>query len=83
MPLYHFNLADGVFDPDPDGTELSDIQAARVAAVQYAGAIMREQPNTIWADGDWRLEVTDSDQNLLFTITIIATEVPAARHPQK
>ena len=81
MPLYHFNLADGSFDPDPEGTELANVNEARAEAVRYAGAIMRERPEVVWDGGDWRVEVTGPDRNLLFTVIVIAIDAPALRRP--
>ena len=79
MPRYYFNLADGVFDPDPDGTELPDIVTARSEAVRYAVAIMRERPDVVWDGRDWRVEVTGADRELLFTLVVIAIDATAAR----
>ena len=40
MPRYFFHVDNGEFVPDPSGTELPDINAARVEAVRAAGEMI-------------------------------------------
>ena len=61
MPRYHFHLQDGVSFPDQNGTELGDIDAAKVAAIGLAGSILRERsPAGIWNGEAWKLHVSDN-----------------------
>ena len=40
MPRYHFSVYDGVCLPDHDGTELPDLQAARLAMMSIGGLMV-------------------------------------------
>lgn len=76
MPRYHFHCADGARDTDVDGTELENDEAARAAAISFAGETLRHSPNSLWEKGHWRVEVTDADNALLFTVITLAVDAP-------
>lgn len=76
MPHYYFHTADGGRDIDRDGLELADDPAARSEAIRYAGAVMRDDPDLLWDGGDFRVEVTNEDKRLLFTIIMLAVDAP-------
>jgi hypothetical protein len=78
MPIYHFNVRDGSDIPDPDGTELPNIPAARVEAVKLAGRLLLDEPNTFWEGSDWHVEVTNDRGLILFRLDFMATEAAAA-----
>jgi hypothetical protein len=48
MPLYFFNLAGAVYDPDVRGIELESMGQARIMAAQHAGEILRDRPGVVW-----------------------------------
>ncbi|WP_409241659.1 DUF6894 family protein [Bradyrhizobium sp. CB1015] len=61
LPLYFFHVSDGTSVPDEIGTELADVAAARAAAVDMSGQILKDGSTAESWDGvPWRLEVTDS-----------------------
>ncbi|HEY8571366.1 DUF6894 family protein [Phenylobacterium sp.] len=74
MPRYHFNLEDGESVLDPEGTELPNLTVARSEAVRMAGRLLEDNPASIWAQGDWRMVVTDDAGVVLFTLSIAAME---------
>ena len=77
MPRYFFHVDNGEFIPDPSGTELPDIQAARVEAVQAAGEMINEKGQSFWEHmTPWVMNVTDSNKRLLFTLEFVA-KVPS------
>ena len=78
MPIYHFNVRDGSNIPDPDGTELPNVQAARVEAVKLAGRLLLDEPDTFWEGSDWHVEVTNDRGLILFRLDFMATEAAAA-----
>ena len=46
MPMYYFHIRDGDhLEPDPDGTELPDLDAARTEALKVAQELMAEVAN--------------------------------------
>jgi hypothetical protein len=74
MPHYFFNTANGSFEPDPDGIDLSDDAAARVHAIKFAGDVMHHEPDVLWDGSEFRVQVTDDEQQLLFTIEMKAID---------
>ena len=70
MPLFYFNLDDHVRDVDLEGTELADVAEARVAAIVFAGAYLRDNPGLITDGRDFRVEVADENGIVLFTVHI-------------
>jgi hypothetical protein len=47
---------------------------ARMAAVQLAGSLLKDHPQTFWSLGEWRLHVRDQAGAPLFSLHILATE---------
>ena len=76
MPRYRFHCADGTREPDTEGVELADDHAARAAAMQFAGQVLHDNPDEIWEHGQWRVEVTDDDGILLWTVITLAVDAP-------
>ena len=76
MPRYHFNCANGSREPDPDGVELADSEAAHAYAMKFAGEVLKSEPQLVWSHGQWRVEVTDDDGVLLFTVITLAIDAP-------
>nr|WP_156963934.1 hypothetical protein [Roseomonas aerilata] len=37
-------------------------------AIETAGAMLRENPDCLWAGKPWRMEVTDEGGRILFTL---------------
>ena len=66
MPVFHFNVYDGVRLPDEDGTDLPDWRQAEIAAIELAGSLIRE--GAIEPLREWHMEVTDERGLILFTI---------------
>jgi hypothetical protein len=59
MPRYFFHISDGASLYDP-GTELPDIAAARTAALQTSGEIIKQASmETLWRGIPWEMKVTD------------------------
>jgi hypothetical protein len=74
MPRYFFHVHDGVDRPDPVGTELPDIKAARSEAIRTAGELLRDldgnlEPNTVW-----EMNVVDETGRRLLKYRFSATE---------
>lgn len=73
MPIYHFNVQDGVSLPDEEGHELPDLETAKGEAVALAGALIGELKTEFWKSLEWRMCVTDDDGRLLFTLSLTWT----------
>ena len=76
MPRYHFHSADGSRERDRDGTDLPDETTARMEAIKYAGEVLQHSPEGLWERGQWRVEVTNDDNALLFTVITLAVDAP-------
>ena len=44
MPRYHFGSVDGHREPDEEGKELPDLEAAKAHAMEYAGDVLKSDP---------------------------------------
>ena len=79
MPRYHFGSVDGHREPDKEGMELSNLEAAKAHAMEYAGDVLKSDPAVLWRHGQWRVEVTDDNGELLFTVITLAIDAPNSR----
>ena len=76
---YFFNLAGAVHDPDNEGHELADLAAARMLSVELASDMLREDPKLAWTGEEFRVEVTNSERLVLFTVIVIGVDAPVSR----
>jgi hypothetical protein len=60
MPHFYYHVLDGTSVPDRDGVELPDIDAAKVEAFRFAGAVLSDGiDGSVWQGHPWRIVVTD------------------------
>jgi hypothetical protein len=76
--LYFFNQAGAVYDADDEGVELATLSEARIEAVRFAAATLKDRPELAWLGEDYRIEVTDENQLLLFTFIALGVDAPAS-----
>ena len=74
MPRYFFHVHYNTAQPDSDGSELANLQAAQAAAVRLCGEMIRELDGKFWDAPQWQLRVTNQDQRPLFTLTLSAED---------
>ena len=79
MPRYFFHRADGVFDPDQEGTEFPDLATARIEAIRFAAASMLDDPQEVRTGHNFRVELSDEHGMLLCTVVVLSLDTPAAR----
>jgi hypothetical protein len=72
MPLYFFNVHKGQPIVDDLGDELADDAVAWKEATKIAGELLRSLDGSFQPGQEWAVEVTDSRQQTLFWIRIIA-----------
>lgn len=72
MPLYYFNLDDGVGTPDAEGLELPGLRQAQAEAVLLLSELLRARPEDSWAGRAARLSVTDQTGAVLLRIEVSA-----------
>jgi phage terminase large subunit-like protein len=75
--LYFFNIAGAAYDPDVEGFELASMGEARLMAAKHAGELLRDRPGLVWQGEELRVEVTDSNQLVLFTVIVLGVDAPA------
>lgn len=83
MPRYFFHTADHVRDRDVEGTMCSDLAEARRHAIRFAGAIVNDEPELLAEGRDFRVDVTDGEDRLLFSIIMLTVNTTAAEMPRE
>lgn len=78
MPRYYFHVHDGVDSLDMEGTELPGIDAARAEAIVLAGEIIQNAGMRADLREEWRITVADVTDLVLFRMTFMVAESPAA-----
>lgn len=73
---YFFNLAGAVHDPDNVGCELATMGEARLMAARHAGELLRDRPGAVWEGEELRIEVTDENQMVMFTLIVLGVDAP-------
>ncbi len=74
MPRFYFDTEDGRCVRDPDGTELSDVQAARREGLSILGEILRYQGEEFWKTAQFRVIVSNAARERIVTLTAHAVE---------
>ena len=64
MPRFHLNVYDGRTTIDQVGTDLNNLNEAKLEAIWLAGRMISENFEHICSCAEWRLEVAD-DQGLV------------------
>lgn len=77
MSLYHLELrsVDRVWETLD--VEREDLTALRVEMARFVGQLLQDHAGQIWADGDWRVDVTDDSGLILYVMHISATDTAA------
>jgi hypothetical protein len=73
---YFFNQAGSIDNPDDEGLELASLSEARIMAVQFAGETLRDKPKLVWKGDEFRIEVTDQNALMQFTVIIFGVDAP-------
>jgi len=83
MPHYHFELrtADQVWETVDYQTE--NIEGLRLEMAQFVGELLKDHAGKIWADKDWRVDVTDENGLILYVMQIFATDSVETMHPSR
>ncbi|HSV03413.1 MAG TPA: hypothetical protein VLI41_09425 [Phenylobacterium sp.] len=68
MPKYYFHTEDGRRYPDEDGTDLPDLEAARLKATRILAELLKEQPRELLETGRLRVEVTDEHRRRVLAV---------------
>jgi hypothetical protein len=74
MPRYFFHTEDGHVEHDKEGTELANLEAAKMEAARMMGDLLRLSPRMFWSDCQMTVTVVGENDLTLFSITSFATE---------
>lgn len=74
MPRFFFDLSNHESLPDPTGTELPDANAARVEAILFSGAWLRDHPEMVWDGQEMRVIVRDENHRTIFTLITLSVD---------
>ena len=83
MPKYHIQLRTMDQIWDTVHVERDDLEGLRVEVAQFVGELLREHATKIWADKDWRVDVTDDTGLILYALSIFATDSAATMHSRR
>lgn len=70
MPRYYFRLSDGVDLRDPQGDELADDDAARLAALQILAETVESRGAALLSGESYLVETTEGEGRLVFRLTV-------------
>lgn len=74
MTRYFFNRVDGRRDVDAEGLDLPSLDHARHEAIVFAADTLKDDSLVLWAGGEVRIEVVDSEHSQVFTVVITAQD---------
>jgi hypothetical protein len=76
MPRYFFNVIDGKFLVDEEGTECSGMPEVRDQAIATAGGLLKDQAGKFPSGLEWQMHVTDEAKQTVLKITFSVEEPP-------
>jgi hypothetical protein len=80
VPRFHFNITDGDYRADPNGTELFDLAACRKEAAGFVAELLKHGRGDFWKTGELILDVTDERGDTLFRLYVGAVDGKARFH---
>lgn len=78
MTRYFLDLTNSLNHTDERGHEYASLHDARAEAVRYAGQLLLGETETLVAGHDLRVDVTDENNEVLFSV-----RVHTVLHPQR
>jgi hypothetical protein len=57
--------------------ERDDLTALRVKVAQFVKELLKDHAAEIWLDQDWRVDATDENGLILFTMSVFASDTSA------
>ena len=72
MPVYSFRTRGSAGSYEVDDHMLPDDDTAHREAIRLTGSVLMDDPEELRSAGQWRVDVTDADRRLLFTVMTLA-----------
>jgi hypothetical protein len=76
VPIFHFHVVDGETYPDSEGTELPDLEHARLEAIERSQKLLKSPRDEIWDGRAWKMIVTDASEHSLFVLNFLVSSAP-------
>jgi len=74
--MAHYNIelrtAGQVWETVP--VETDDITGLRIELAKFVGELLKDHADKIWADEEWRVDVTDEEGLILYVMHLSATD---------
>ena len=83
MANYHIELRTHERVWDTVDITSADLEGLRVEVARFVGELLRDHAKQIWADKDWRIDVTDESGLILYAMSIFATDSAATMHARR
>ncbi len=77
---YFFQLSDGQVLTDDEGSDLADLDAAKVEAAKIAGEWLRDNAHEFAEDGALLVEVLNERHSVLATVSVEASAPTGTVH---
>jgi len=74
MGLYFFNVVDGSFLADDEGTECAGMPEVRDLAINTAGAMLKDMAGKFPKGLEWQMHVTDETKRTVLRLRFSAEE---------
>lgn len=78
MARYHLALRTDTHVREALDVDRDDLTALRVELARFVGDLLKDHAEQIWADEDWRVDVTDERGPILYVMEIIARDSAAS-----
>lgn len=76
MAAYHINIRTESHIADSLEVEMDDLTELRLELARFVGELLRDHAEQIWADEDWRIDVTDEAGAIIYVMHIAAAQSP-------
>lgn len=83
MPKYHIELRTPDQVWDTVDVTFPDLEGLRIQVAKFVGELLRDHATKIWADKDWRIDVTNEEGLILYAMSIFATDSAATMHARR
>ena len=77
MPRYHLELRSETHVRETLAVEQNDLTCLRVEMARFVGELLKDHAEQIWVDEDWRVDATDEQGLILFTMHVFASDTSA------
>jgi hypothetical protein len=74
MGQYYFNIDGRSRETDHTGLNLPGLHQVRCAAIAYAGALLKDEPDLVWDDQEFKVDVTDQGGNGVLAVYVRAVD---------